>query len=178
MLSYSQGPQTGESLDKGRVVDEIMTILTIGATTAAFLSWVLYFLLKNPGEMAKARQEIDTVLGPGDNITVADIDLKLPYCEAILRELLRLSAVVPGYIVEPVPSDDPSDVLLANGKYKISKTQSVAIYLGVNRDPAVFEDPHEFRPERMMRGAYDKLPAGVKKGWGNGKRACYGKRFA
>lgn len=178
-LIFGKDPQTGESLDKGRVVDEIITILTTGATTAAFLSWVLYFLLKNPCEMAKARQEIDTVLGPGDNITVADINSELPYCEAILRESLRLSAVVPGYIVEPVPSDDPSDVMLANGKYKISKTQSVAVYLGgVNRDPAVFENPHEFRPERMMGGAYDKLPAGVKKGWGNGKRACYGKRFA
>ena len=178
-LLFDKDPQTGESLNKGRVVDEIITILTTGASTAAFMSWVLYFLLRNPAEMAKARQEVDTILGSGDNITAADINSKFPYCEAFLQESLRLSAVVPGYVVEPVQSNDPSDVMLANGKYKIPKTQSVTVYLGaVNRDSAIFEDPDAFRPERMIGEAYDKLPAGVKKGFGNGKRSCYGTRFA
>jgi cytochrome P450 len=54
----------------------------------------------------------------------------------------------------------------------------LAILSAVNRDPAVFEDPNAFKPERMLGEAYDRLPAGVKKGFGNGKRACYGTNYA
>ena len=42
----------------------------------------------------------------------------------------------------------------------------------------MFEEPEAFRPERMLDGAFEKLPEGVKKWFGNGKRACYGRAHA
>ena len=35
----------------------------------------------------------------------------------------------------------------------------IIVLHGVNRDPAVFEEPEAFKPERMVGEAFDKLPA-------------------
>ncbi|KAF3481177.1 NADPH cytochrome P450 [Arthroderma uncinatum] len=177
-LLTAKDPETGESLDEERVIDEIITIAITSNTAAGLISFVLYYLLKNPEEMAKARREIDAVLGSNSQITAQDLS-KLPYLDAILMETLRLSATAPGFLVEPIPSDNAGVVMLAGDKYQIPKDQTVIVLLAaVNRDPDVYEDPEAFRPERMMGEAFEKLPPGAKKWFGNGKRSCFGKRFA
>lgn len=111
---------------------------------------------------------------------------RLPYLEAILRESLRLSAAAPGFNIEPVPRTlangkvDKTPVSLAGGKYQVAHDQAMIVVLsGVNRDPTVFgDDASAFRPERMLGEAFGRLPAGVKKGYGNGKRECVGKHWA
>ncbi|KAJ5819055.1 NADPH cytochrome P450 [Penicillium riverlandense] len=178
-LLFAKDPETGECLDDEKVIDEILTIIVTASSTAGLMSFALYYLLMNPDKIIQARQELDQVLGPGAKITVEDL-AKLPYLEAVIRETLRLSATVPGFLLEPVPSDNPGEiVLLAGGKYQIPNNQRLMVLLAaVNRDPDVFEDPDAFRPERMLGEAYERLPAGVKKSFGNGKRYCLGKRFA
>ncbi|KAK2865258.1 hypothetical protein FQN49_003751 [Arthroderma sp. PD_2] len=177
-LLTAKDPETGESLNEERVIDEIITIAITSATTSGLMAFALYFLLKNPEEMAKARNEIDTVLGSNRQITAQDL-LRLPYLEAVLNETARLSTAAPGFLVEPVPSDNAGVVTLAGGQYQIPKNQTVIVLLAaVNRDPDVFDNPEVFRPERMLGEAYEQLPPGAKKWFGNGKRYCYGKRFA
>lgn len=178
-LLFSKDPETNECLSDENVIDEIITITVTASSTAGLMAFAFYYLLTNPDKMIKAREEIDQILGLGTKITAEDLS-KLPYLEAVLRETLRLSATAPGFLLEPVPSDNPGEVvLLAGGKYQIPKNQQIMVLLSaVNRDPDVFEDPDKFRPERMLGEAYEKLPAGVKKSFGNGKRYCFGKRFA
>ncbi|KAK8003634.1 RNA polymerase I-specific transcription factor [Apiospora arundinis] len=174
-------PQTGKQLTSSQVVDEIVS-MPIGSSTApALLSTAVYFLLKNPDVVTTARREIDEVVGKGEPLKHAHLaDLK--YMEGVIRESLRLSFAAPGFNIEPLPrsnADDKSPVLLAGGKYAIGPSQPVIIVLaGVNRDPTVFSDPLEFKPERMTGQAYAQLPAGVKKWYGNGKRECIGKHYA
>ncbi|KAJ5206091.1 Cytochrome P450 [Penicillium cf. griseofulvum] len=175
-LLYEMDPKTGESLPDSRVIDEIINILIGSATAPNLVAFTLYYLAKHPDEITRARQEIDTLIGPSGQIEHFHLS-QLPYCEAILRESFRLCATAPGFNIEPLPTDGP--VLLGGGKYEISKTQPIiAILSAVNRDPAVFDDPNAFKPERMLGEAFDRLPSGVKKGFGNGKRECYGKRYA
>lgn len=70
-------------------------------------------------------------------------------------------------------------MLLGGGKYQIAHNQAMIIVMaGVNRDPAVFEKPLAFRPERMMSEAFGRLPAGAKRWFGSGKRECVGKHYA
>ncbi|CAP97749.1 hypothetical protein E8E15_011106 [Penicillium rubens] len=175
-LLHEKDPKTGQSLPDSRVIDEIINILIGSATTPNLVSFTLYYLAKNPDAVTRAREEIDALIGPSGQIEHFHLS-QLPYCEAILRESFRLCAPAPGFNIEPLPTDGP--VLLGGGEYEIPKTQPmIAILAAVNRDPAIFDDPNAFKPERMLGEAFDRLPSGVKKGFGNGKRECYGKRYA
>jgi cytochrome P450 len=178
-LLNAMDPETGESLNDEQVKDEILTLLIGASTIANFLSFGIYYLLQNPQYIIKAREEIESVLQNDGHIDHAHLE-KLPYCEAILRETLRLSTPAPGFNIEPVPQKTRTGpVLLSGGKYEIPSNQMMIIVLpAVNRDPEVFNNPEAFRPERMLGEAYEMLPSGVKKGFGNGKRECVGKLYA
>jgi cytochrome P450 len=178
-LLHSTDPQTGKSLNDEQVIDEILTLLIGTSTVANFLSFAIYYLLQNPQHISKAREEIESVLPNHAQINHSHLS-ELRYCEAILRETLRLSTPAPGFNIEPLPSTtDTGPVLLSGGKYKIPSNQMMIIILpAVNRDPEVFDEPEAFNPERMLGEAYEKLPSGVKKGFGNGKRECIGKLYA
>jgi cytochrome P450 len=177
-LLHGTDPETGESLSEEKVLDEIINIFIGAATCPCLISFAIHFLLKNPEVITKAREEIDSVVGADGELSISDLS-RLPYCEAVLRESMRLSAVAPGFNIEPIPSDTPGDITLAGGKYTVPNNQAMIIVLSaVNRDKEVFDEPNEFRPERMMGEAYEQLPAGVKKGFGNGKRECFGKLAA
>lgn len=177
-LLHGKDPQTGSSLNEEKIIDEIINIFIGAATCPCLISFAVYFLVQNPEVVTKARQEIDSVLGSDGELQLSDLS-RLPYCEAVLRESMRLSNVAPGFNIEPIPSDTPGEITLAGGKYTIPNDQAMIIVLSaVNRDKEVFDEPDAMKPERMMGEAYDQLPAGVKKGFGNGKRECFGKNAA
>ena len=175
-MMHAKDPETGQSLNDQQIIDEIVT-MPIGSSTApCVISSAIYYLLKNPNCISKAREEIDSVIGNGE--VMHDHLEGLPYCAGIVRETLRLSAAAPGFNIEPLP-ETKGPVLLGGGKYEVSAKQTMIIVLhGVNRDPAVFEEPEAFRPERMVGEAFEKLPEGGKKWFGNGKRVCFGKNYA
>ncbi|KAL9013475.1 MAG: hypothetical protein Q9173_001831 [Seirophora scorigena] len=175
-MLHGKDPETGKSLDEQQVIDEIVT-MPIGSSTApCVISSAIYYLLQNPSCIARAREEIDSVIGE-DDFTHAHLE-KLPYCEGIVRETLRLSAAAPGFNIEPLP-DTQGPVKIGGGKYQVPAKQTMIIVLhGVNRDPAVFEEPEAFKPERMMGEAFEKLPTGAKNWFGNGKRVCFGRHYA
>jgi cytochrome P450 len=176
-LMHGTDPETGKSLTDSQVLDEIINIFIGSATAPNLVSFALYYLMFNRDEIARAREEIDAVVGgAGDGFEHRHL-AQLPYCEAILREALRLSATAPGFNIEPVPgSPDP---MVLGGEYEIpSKQPIIAVLSSVNRDPEVFDEPEAFRPARMVGDKYEQLPAAVKKGFGNGKRACFGTNYA
>ncbi|KAK4450521.1 cytochrome P450 [Podospora aff. communis PSN243] len=178
-LLNTPDPETNTTLTPSMVIDEIVS-MPIGSSTApCALTSMIYFFLQNPAVVTKARQELASVLGPATALTQDHLK-SLPYITGIVRETLRLSHAAPGFNIEPIPKEgDTSPVLLAGGKYQIAHDQAMIVVLaGVNRDPAVFEEPLVFKPERMMGEAFEALPAGVKKWFGNGKRECVGKHWA
>jgi cytochrome P450/NADPH-cytochrome P450 reductase len=71
------------------------------------LTFILYELLKSPIAYTKLRQEVDSVLGTGENshrIRAEDVS-KLPYLIAVMREALRLHPPAP--IIGVTPFEDP-----------------------------------------------------------------------
>lgn len=180
-LCNNSDPVTGEKLSGTQVIDEVVTMFIGAATAANLVSYALYYLVKRPDEITKATVEIDSIVGPDKKIQLEDLK-KLKYCEAIIRETLRLCATAPGFNLEPIPPKDQGNedpVFLAGGKYQIPNNQLImAILHTVNRDPEIFEDPDIFRPERVLGEKWDNLPKAAKRGFGNGKRECYGTMWA
>lgn len=143
------------------------------------LSFLFYFLLKNPVAYKKAQEEVDTVIGRR-KITVEDLS-KLPYINAIMRETLRLRPTAPLIAVHAHPTKNKEEpVVLGNGKYVLNKDEPIAIILSkLHRDPEVYgPDADEFKPERMLDENFNKLPKNAWKPFGNGMRGCIGRPFA
>ncbi|KAJ5350580.1 hypothetical protein N7541_008307 [Penicillium brevicompactum] len=174
----NKDPETGEKLADSQIIDEIISCFIGAATAPNLIAYALYYLMENPSAVEKAHEELDRVVGDG-KITLDHLK-ELHWVEAILRESIRLSAPAPGFNIEPIPNPgDESPILLAGGEYEVPHNQPMLAVLGqVNRDPAVFEDPEAFKPERVLGEKWDQLPAAAKKGFGNGKRECIGKIWA
>lgn len=143
------------------------------------LSFLFYFLLKNPATYKKAQEEVDTVIGRRKT-TVEDLS-KLPYINAIMRETLRLRPTAPLIAVHAHPTKNKEEpVILGNGKYVVNKDEPIVIILSkLHRDPEVYgSDADEFKPERMLDENFNKLPKNAWKPFGNGMRGCIGRPFA
>ncbi|KAF2723458.1 NADPH--cytochrome P450 reductase [Polychaeton citri CBS 116435] len=167
-------PQTGESLTEDSIVDNLITFLIAGhETTSGMLSFLFYYMLKNPEAYRKAQQEVDSVIGK-ESMQLEHLK-KLKYIPAMLRETLRLE---PTATVIFVGAKNGPELL--GGKYYIEPDVPLALQLSaIHRDPAVYgEDADKWKPERMLDEEFAKLPKHAWKPFGNGSRACIGRPFA
>ncbi|KAG6384872.1 hypothetical protein SASPL_153691 [Salvia splendens] len=92
----------------------------------------------------QSQDEIDKVVGRDRFVQESDIS-NLPYLQAIFKETLRL--------YPPGPLSGPREALedCHIGKYHIPKgTRLVANLRKFHRDPIVWSNPDEFRPERFL----------------------------
>ena len=157
-MLFGKDPKTGQRLADDSIMNNMLTFLIAGhETTSGLLSFAAYYLVKDPEVMHKAQQEVDAVVGRGP--VMFQHMSKLPYIEAILRESLRLSPTVPAFVVQ-ASTGTTAPVLLGGGKYMISPTTGIIAFLPlIGRDPEVYgADAADFKPERMYKEAFDRLP--------------------
>jgi len=80
-------PQTGERLSEENVSYQMVTFLIAGhETTSGLLSFTLYALLRHPEVMARAREEVERVMGseaPRFDLSLVDPDCKLETKETL-----------------------------------------------------------------------------------------------
>ncbi|WP_058364946.1 cytochrome P450 [Haloparvum sedimenti] len=151
--------------------DEVVTLLLAGhETTALTLTYACHQLGRHPEVAERLRAEVDDVLGDRDP-TVADL-AELDYTERVVKETMRLYPPVHELLREPT-----EDVTL--GGYRIPAGSTVSFQQWVlHRDPAVYDAPTEFRPERWTEELTDSMPAFSYFPFGGGPRRCVGDRFA
>ncbi|KAF8642576.1 hypothetical protein HU200_067255 [Digitaria exilis] len=154
----------------------ITDVVTAGSdSSAATVEWMLAELINHPEAMRKVREEIDTVVG--DDRIVGEADLpRLPYLQATFKETLRLH---PGAPVAHRVSSTGGE--MAVGEFTVPPETAVFINVwAIGRDPAYWEAPLAFTPERFMPGG---AAAGVEpRGgqnfqfmpFGGGRRGCPG----
>jgi len=126
-------------------------------TTSGTLSFLFYYLIKNPATYLAAQQEVDRVVGRS-SVTVEHMS-KLPFIEACIRETLRLKPPVSLISLQPLPETTEYPVIIG-GKYEVHKGDVIIPILHkVQQDPVVYgEDGEQFRPERMLDEQFFKLP--------------------
>lgn len=152
------------------VVHELQDMITAGMdTTAISVEWAMAELIKNPRVQEKVQEELDRVIGFERVMTEPDFP-NLPYLQCVAKEALRLHPPTPLML----PHKATSNVEV--GGYDIPKGSNVHVNVwAIARDPAVWKDPLEFRPERFMEEDVDikghdfrLLPFGA------GRRVCPG----
>ncbi|CAG9942497.1 unnamed protein product [Clonostachys rosea f. rosea IK726] len=140
--------------------------------TVETLNWfIISIITQDNGFVAKAKQELDRVVGRNRLPTLDDMP-HLPYISALLEEVLRWRAVGAGGVPHftKVESEYQGYRIPANSVV-------VANHWAVTREEAVFgPDTDSFVPERWMDG--DKLKILPVAGFGYGRRTCPGRFFA
>ena len=155
----------------------VLDILTAGSdTTATSVEWMLAYLINHPACMDKLRAELDAVVGASRLVGELDVP-NLPYLQAVFKETLRLQP--PAVFAQR----ETIETVHVRGYTIPPKTTMFFSIYSVGRDPAYWEKPLEFDPERFMPGG---AGAGVDpKGqhmqlmpFGSGRRACPGMGLA
>ncbi|XP_058068489.1 cytochrome P450 CYP73A100-like [Magnolia sinica] len=112
-------------------------------TTLWSMEWAIAELVNHPAVQSKLRAEISTFLGENP-ITESNLH-KLPYLQAIVKETLRMHTPIPLL----VPHMNLEEAKLDG--YTIPKGSKVVVNAWwLANNPAWWNDPDEFRPERFM----------------------------
>jgi cytochrome P450 len=142
---------------------------TVSSMQAIFLAMALY-----PEVQKKAQAEIDAVVGP-DRLPGFQDRPSLPYINAIVKEVLRWHVILPLAIPHAATNDDEY-----NGYYIPKGTILIGNAWSILKDPVVFRNPDEFRPERYLKDG--KLDPDVRDpdcaAFGYGRRICPGRHLS
>ncbi|KAL3637938.1 cytochrome P450 [Castilleja foliolosa] len=142
-------------------------------TTSSTVEWAIAELLRHPNIMAQAQQELDSVVGQNRLVTESDL-AQLTFLQSIIKETFRLHPSTP--LSLPRIANESCEV---NG-YFIPKGSTLLVNVwAIARDPNVWSDPLEFKPERFLAGGerpnadirgndFEVIPFGA------GRRICAG----
>lgn len=166
-----------EAQQKGEINEDnvlyIVENINVAAieTTLWSIEWAIAELVNHPKIQQKLRDELDTVLGKGVQVTEPDIQ-RLPYLYAVVKEALRLRMAIPLL----VPHMNLNDAKLAG--YDIPAESKILVNAWwLANNPDTWKNPEEFRPERFLEeeskvdangNDFRYLPFGV------GRRSCPG----
>jgi cytochrome P450 len=162
-------------MDDRYLIDAILNFMIAGRdTTSCTLTNVFKLLPTNPEVEAKMLEELDRIVGRGNHVKWDHIR-ELPYCGAVVNEVLRLYPPVGGDSRWAVEDDIlPSGIQVRSG-------QRVSIAnIAIGRDPNLWSDPDKFLPERWLQeGKPTRRPDEYMFPvfWG-GPRLCLGKDMA
>ena len=143
-------------------------------TTSSTLTWFILYMVLHKDVQEKVHNEIIDVVGEDRNPELYDVK-NMPYLQAVLCEVLRISAVLPFIGTSAV-----RDTTIAG--YHIPKGTLVALNLArVHRDEREWPEPDVFKPERFLDSEKEFV------GWtklhgftpfGLGGRECAGQSLA
>ncbi|XP_057975861.1 cytochrome P450 CYP82D47-like [Malania oleifera] len=177
MLSVVDGGGVPSDYDPDVFIKSTCLALVLGGsdTSTVTLVWALCLLLNNPHTLKKAQQELDTQVGRQQQLHGTHIK-HLVYVQAIIKETMRLYPAAP----LGAPHESIEDCIVGD-HHVPAGTRLVVNLWKVHRDPQVWPDPDEFRPERFLtthkdvdvRGQnFELIP------FSSGRRMCPGVSFS
>jgi len=158
------------NLDDKDMRDHMITLICAGHDTTAFFSSYMCFLLANHQEVQDTlRDEINATMQDKTELTADDVT-EMKYLHKVMQETLRLYSIIPA-----VTRTATEEVHIKECNVTIPKGANVMIPMFlINRDPELWEDPSEFRPERFEgKGDFTSAKNGFFP-FGYGARTCIG----
>ncbi|KAI1398661.1 cytochrome P450 monooxygenase [Hypoxylon fuscum] len=165
---------------------QAINILTAGRdSTATFLSWTFFHLVRYPAIMGKLRSEISQVDESVAPLTRSDLN-RLTYLQNVMKEVLRLHPPVPlisrtalrdTMLPTSGGEDGTSPILVPKGMSVLYSAYCI------QRRPDIYGmDAEMFRPERWNEEPLCSRDA-IHRGWtflpfGGGPRTCLGMDFS
>jgi cytochrome P450 len=165
----------GETLDSKSIMAVVMNLLAGGTnTTATSLEWGVAELIHYPHILKKVHEELDRVVGRDRLVQEADLP-NLPYLQAFVKETFRLHPPIP----MTLPHRNLKAVCVQG--YDIPANSNVMVNIfAIGRDPASWENPNEFNPDRFLCFDKDTATPTVRSTgfelltFGYGRRGCVG----
>lgn len=157
-------------LSEDTVIGLLWDMITAGMdTTVISVEWAMAELVRNPRVQKKLQEELDRVVGR-DRVMLETDFQNLPYLQAVVKESLRLHPPTPLML----PHKASSNVKI--GGYNIPKGANVMVNVwAVARDPKVWSNPLEYRPERFLEENIDIKGSDFRVlPFGAGRRVCPG----
>ncbi|PWZ45246.1 3,9-dihydroxypterocarpan 6A-monooxygenase [Zea mays] len=177
LMDKAEDPAAEVKLTRENIKAFVIDVVTSGSdTSAAMAEWMLAELMNHPETLRKVVEEIDAVVGGGRIASEADLP-QLPYLMAVYKETLRL------HPAGPIAHRQSTEEMVVHG-FTVPPQSTVLIHVwAIGRDPAYWEEPLLFRPERFMPGgAAESLEPRGKHfqyiPFGSGRRGCPGMGLA
>ncbi|KAM1788834.1 hypothetical protein ACFX11_039070 [Malus domestica] len=130
-------------------------------------------LLRHPRVLEKLQNELMGIANGKPDITEGDLD-KTPYLKDVIKETLRLHP--PILLLVPRESTQAAKI---RGYDIAARTMVIINAWTIGRDPSLWDEPEEFKPERFLNSSVDfkghdfeLIPFGA------GRRGCPGSLFA
>lgn len=171
LLLDARDPETGRPLSDKAIRDELLVFLLAGHdTTSTTLTYALWALGHHPEMQARVAAEASAAAADW-TLSVESVPL-LPYTTQVVHEALRLCPPAPA-----IGRMAMRDVVVDGFRIPAGTNLLVGVY-ALHRDPALWEDPTRFEPDRFdpqlarTRNRWQFLPFGA------GPRSCIGDHFA
>ncbi|KAI9552867.1 hypothetical protein GHT06_020751 [Daphnia sinensis] len=163
---------TSTTFSKKQLIAIIQDLFGAGSdTSSSVIGFAILYLIHYPKIQQKMWEELDYVCG--DSLPSFAYRSRLPYTEAVLMEVIRVSSVVP----LAVPHCAVRETHLQG--FTIPQGSIIAVSLNsLMIDKSIWGDPERFRPERHLdrEGKLTKNDSFTP--FGTGKRMCLGESLA
>ncbi len=171
LLLAARDEESGTGMTDQQLRDEVLTLLGAGhETVGAALSWSWHLLGQHPDVQEALADEARGRLG-GRQPDFDDLP-HLPLARAVFEEALRLYPPAPGLPRVAIHDDE------IEGRHVPAKALVLLFQYVTHRDPAFWDEPERFKPERFLAGAGAGRPKFAYFPFGGGPRVCIGNTFA
>ena len=157
--------------DEGLLKDQVVAMIATGhESTACALAWTFYMITQHADVRERVYAEVDEALGGRD--PRADDLSALQYTGWVFEEAMRLYP--PVWTISRTATRDDE----VCGKPIPKGTTVMLSPYAMHRNPEIWPEPEEFRPERFHPDEVAKRPRYSYFPFGGGPRVCLGNRFA
>ncbi|KAJ1087394.1 hypothetical protein NDU88_000568 [Pleurodeles waltl] len=161
------------ALNEENLIRLVIDIFMAGTeTTTTTLLWSIIHMLNHQDIQVKVQQELDAVLGPTQVINYEDRK-RLPYTNAVVHEINRISDVVSVGIVRQVIKET-----MLQGVHLKKDTIILPNIASVLYDPECWETPRQFNPSHFLDKEGNFIANEAFLPFSAGHRVCLGEQLA